>query len=720
MIALAVAWGSDCDVPLPPVADRGPFREEQVLADFRGYGDDLVSTARFGDRWVGTLAGGAVVVGDTRYGTPLERGYELAVSSCCVVVEDSGQVWSLDVESGEVSTFRVHSAGEGLSVDGTGRIAVRGWVFEGGESRQLYGPRSTDALTWGGDGVLYGLVGNQAARWPDLDGMPELRTLDLPDTPYSTVRGVFDRFVAVELDEGGAVFDLRSGERTLTWSGVLGDLLVGPDGRSLLADDSTGLVRVTPAGRAFLGPGELTWMVGPAPDDAVTVSDGRVVSVPERGVPAIDPPAPALQAVDGVVEVDGHWLSAPGTEGRLAVQVGDVVALVERGSVVGIDPETGAERWRHGDPDGDRIEVLQELDGYLLYGRNGYSGRLLDTRGSEVGYVGELAYGPQVAAVVDGTQVVAGDDLDFGGRHIELPYGMGVRWLVERDGGAEIGFFDGHVEWRTAEGDVGSVEGASLQKLAWLPTGNLAIGGMEGLVLELDPSGEPVSARVPAAQHVMRLAQRAGVVVSAHGDGSLAVGCGVAETDGVYALAGGERLAASGVEGVVVDGVPWWEEYGSPQGLAWSPDGRTLAVQAGSSLILLNGRTTREIPMGAYPEDVGWWSGRLVIPDGEGVYAHVKKKRWKAVVSTTAPILRMAVRGEHLATATTSGDVQVWAPDGTEVWNRVVPAEVFDLEWSEGGRLAGSFADGTVRVWEADGTLAWVVSLVSGELVRFR
>lgn len=714
VVALSLALASDCAVALPAVVEHGPWPEPAVFPALRG---DAFALAAMGDRIVATLDEGRVQVGDQTYETGFEATYEVAASACCAVVNGYDGLWILGADG----RTRVVEAEGGVppTIDDTGRVVAGGWLVEPGrEPRQLYGPWAAHAFTWD-EGTLYGVGPKGVLEWSDLDAMPAVRPAIHEEGEALELAG---RFAAVIGPHGGRVVDLATGAVVWTWEGALSRVVLHPSGLRVLADVADeGVARVDPGGWTGLtnaGPREVLW-VG---DTAVGAFERHVLALPSEGWEHRGPRPRALIAVDGVVEVDGQWLSASGIRGEKAVRIGDRVVLAGYDAIAAVDVATGAEVWRLPAPSSESIDALDAL-GPNRVGFGSWGSRLVvvdadgQTRDTHYG----TGFAEPVAVRTRGRDLWIGERaLWFGDREIPLGYGADPRW-IELDGPlAAVGFGDAHVELRDLSGDIQGALGPVAQHLAWLPDGTLVTAGRTGVVTRFDRDGRPMSAMRPAPQHPIDVVALGPEVVTAYRDGTLATACATRVVEGLEAVAGGKRLAWTAGSELFVGSSLRAEVSWSVDGLAWS-DGGDLAVSEGYRVLRFAPKgEPAELETELYGAAVAWMGETLLVGDERRV-SRQQGKRFKPLFETSDDIALLAATNGAVATVSWNGLLELWSAGGQRTHTAFAAALPIDLAWSpDGGSVAASFSDGSVRVWRADGALAHVLRFEGAALHLYR
>ncbi|MDQ2809054.1 MAG: WD40 repeat domain-containing protein [Chloroflexota bacterium] len=185
----------------------------------------------------------------------------------------------------------------------------------------------------------------------------------------------------------------------------------------------------------------------------------------------------------------------------------------------------------------------------------------------------------------------------------------------------------------------------------------------------------------------------------------------------------------SGAEIRLTAGAQW--EHPGAGGLAYAPDGRTLAVAGAAGVTLLNaaGLTNPRCLLG------GTWAGCVAYaPDGRTLAAGsldgtVRLWATGPGIESTRPTqtlsghagwvrtLTYAPDSQTLATGDDRGQIHLWAADGTR--RRKIAAgrqSVYCLAWAPNGQtLVAGYADGTVCIWRVgDGTLLQTIPPAGG------
>lgn len=146
------------------------------------------------------------------------------------------------------------------------------------------------------------------------------------------------------------------------------------------------------------------------------------------------------------------------------------------------------------------------------------------------------------------------------------------------------------------------------------------------------------------------------------------------------------------IPGIVSEPIPLaggrrWQMYtknpgGSASNVAWSPDGRWLAIASGPIVRL-------------YDFQQGSPEFNVVLAGHQD----------------TVTAIRFDLKGERLATASLDGTVRLWHADGREQFAyRDHEDAVQDVSWHpDGNQLASGSSDGTLRIWSTDGTTVAVL-----------
>ena len=200
-------------------------------------------------------------------------------------------------------------------------------------------------------------------------------------------------------------------------------------------------------------------------------------------------------------------------------------------------------------------------------------------------------------------------------------------------------------------------------------------------------------------------------------DGLIAAGLSSGGTPSTPLPGGGIDLLTHGAQPRVIAHL---DMSGIPQGMAFSPSGRQLAVATyDGALVVFDLTGTRRL---AFQEQVdsfggdsvGWTSdGSLIVYAGQGSFATVDVRTQKVSVQGQGPvtyvgILHPSSRDGTIAAGAYSGAVHLFRPDGTPSGRPSLPAPgpITDSIISPDGDLvAAAGADGTLSMWSLpDGT----------------